>query len=368
MPLSLCGSLPQVRARLQLPTLVLITLLVAPVSNGHTGGKVEMKCPLDGTTFEAWQDFSGTTFARRLDLKSLGPTSSPWSLGQCPKCRLPLYADEFTEQQISDLRRIVKSREFKRADQTGSAYAALAIILENTGAEPFSVGYCHLQASWQLEAKVAYAASANAAIRWFDVAAKTLARTRDADDMDRRLTSLYTPIELLRRTGRFDKAAARLAAFPHDGVPGGSWLADALDRQQTLISARDHGNDEAFVWEQEEKRHPPLPPLKHAVIAATPAETALLADARTIAEYCNVYALTEGVDTVKLTIDPATGRLGPATPGISVKISSRTQLVDDTWEMEGTFSLRHPDAFGGNELVFDRLGFSMKIISNPSER
>lgn len=323
-----------------------------------------MKCPLDGTTFEAWQDFSGTSFARRLDLKSLGPTASPWSLAQCPKCRLPLYADEFTEQQISDLRHVVKSREFKRADQTGSAYAALAVVLEKTGAKPFAVGYCHLRASWQLEGKVAYAASANASIRWFDVAAKSLARTRDADDMDRRLTSLYAPIEILRRTGRFEKAAARLAAFPRDGVQSDSWLGAALDRQKTLISARDRGNDEAFVWEQEEKRHPPPPPRKHAVVATTPAESALLADAQTIAEFCNVCALTEGVDVVKFTIDPATGQVGFATPGISVKVTPRTQLVDDTWEVLGTFSLRHPDAFGGNELVFDLWGFCIKVVSN----
>jgi len=64
---------------------VLAFLTLSGLLRAHTGGEIEMKCPLDGTTFKAWQDFSGTSFGNRLDLKTLGPTASPWSLAQCPK-------------------------------------------------------------------------------------------------------------------------------------------------------------------------------------------------------------------------------------------------------------------------------------------
>lgn len=239
---------------------VLAFLTLSGLLRAHTGGEVEMKCPLDGTTFKAWQDFSGTSFGQRLDLKALGPTASPWGLAQCPTCHLPINKAELTAKEKSDLQRIVKSPEFLHAVETGSSYAALAVVREKTNAEPSLIAESYLQASWQLEGKDAYGEIAKAAIRWFDAAAPTL---KDPAHRDQYAVSLYAPIELLRRTGQFAAAAERLKAFPPDLAPAGKWFAKALPRQKTLIAAQDRGTDEANSLEVINNDRPVPHPRKH---------------------------------------------------------------------------------------------------------
>ena len=79
--------------------LTLICLAACSLSHASTGGEVKMTCPLDQTEFEAWQNFSGTSFGMRLDLKETGPIAQPWALAQCPTCSLPLYQKEFTPRR-----------------------------------------------------------------------------------------------------------------------------------------------------------------------------------------------------------------------------------------------------------------------------
>lgn len=315
-----------------------------------------MTCPLDGKAFEAWQDFSGTSFGRRLDLKSLGPTASPWALATCPQCHLPLYKNEFTSEEKDTLRLTVKSPEFLRAVAIGSAYACLGVVREQLKADPYVTADAYLQASWQLETKEGYADVARAAIRWYDVAAPQLKEPERDDDQ---IVSLYAPIELLRRTGQFDAAAERLTAFPTDRIKSNGWLAQALTRQQTLIAAKDSGTDEGHTVEAIENERPKPKPRRHAMTAANPAETALLAGGQRIGRACGWQALEEGLDKIVLVLDSASGRFIPPLPRDKDLVLPGTKLVDAIWETGGTFSLRHADAFGGREIVFDDEGIAI---------
>lgn len=94
------------------------------------------------------------------------------------------------------------------------------------------------------------------------------------------------------------------------------------------------------------------------MIATTPTETALLADGRRIGDACLYHSLANGVAKIKITLDVASGRFGPNEDGGETHISPGTELVDDTWDDDGTFSLRRPDAFGGREIVFAEAGYA----------
>lgn len=335
---------------------LLVVLVFTVVMHAHRGGRVELECPLDGTKFEAWQDFSGTSFRQRLDLKDLGPTASPWTLAQCPKCHLPLSPETRDPEKEARLRQVVRLPEFLRAHETGASYAALAVVREMTNAGPFRTAQSHLFASWQLEGKEAYVGAAQAAIRWFDAA---VAKLSLPDELDEYLMSCYVPIELLRRTGQFEAADRRIAAFPFDKVEPGTWLATAIARQKTLISAKDRSADEAYEVVAAKERQLRTSRRKHAITASNAAETTLLADGMRVGEHCSYYALNEGIDPVKITLEANSGRIGPAISGQDTRVTIGTRLVDDSLEMDGTFSLGHPDAFGGREIVFDADGYAI---------
>ena len=249
----------------------------------------------------------------------------------------------------------MKSPEFLHAFETGSSYAALAVIREMTNVEPNLIAESYLKSSWQLENKEAYVEIAKAAIHWFDLAAPTL---KDPGHRDQYVVSLYAPIELFRRTGQFAAAAERLKVFPTDLAPAGKWLANALSRQKTLIAEQDRKTDEANSWEVLNHDRPVPNPRKHAVTAISPAETAMLADGKRIGDACMYHALINGVAKIKITLDVTSGRFRPNEDGGETHISPGTELVDDTWEHDGTFSLRRPDSFGGREIVFDEDGYA----------
>ena len=232
--------------------LVGIFLLISTSAKAHTGGKVKLTCPLDNTTFEAWQDFSGTSFGARLDLKKIGPIASPWALAQCPKCGLPLYKDkkDFSADELKKLKQIVEGKRFKDESKGKTAYFALAIIQEELKEEPMDIGYNYLQASWEVEEKnpKEYKEITRRAIKWFDLAAKKAKGQNE--ELDIYHFAQFLPIELERKNANFDEAKRRLDSFDDVKEPNIEWLINALAYERLLISKKDSDNHLLGDWEE----------------------------------------------------------------------------------------------------------------------
>jgi hypothetical protein len=56
---------------------------------------------------------SGTSFGKRLDLRAIGPTASPWSLPVCPKDHFVLFKQKFSPEELADLRSFVNSEPYQ---------------------------------------------------------------------------------------------------------------------------------------------------------------------------------------------------------------------------------------------------------------
>jgi len=198
-----------------------------------------MECPLDGTKFESWQDFSGTSNGLRLDFKQLGPFPQPWALAQCPNCGLPLYQRTFSESEKIELKKLVASDDFMRAAKTGNSYHALAVLQEERKLRPMTIADTYLHATWIAEVKhpETYRALAKQAIKWYDIAAIQLGGKDDGTNSY--LYSVYLPIELSRRIGEFDEAEKRISAVAKLDVFKPEWLLRALADERKLAAAKD---------------------------------------------------------------------------------------------------------------------------------
>jgi hypothetical protein len=234
--------------------LALLSLALASVAAASERAIVRLACPLDGTTFEAVQDFSGYAEGQRLDLKKLGPISQPPALARCPQCGLPIFAKHLAPTEAERIRAIVASARFRTEALPATPWFALAILREELRAEPFEIGWTYLHATWEAEERdtdnEAYARAARRALAWFDRAAPPL---RDLPERRKEyLLALYLPIELARRTGDFADARRRLDALPDLKNDAPNWLPSAIEAQARLIAARDAAPDDG--------RLPPLPP------------------------------------------------------------------------------------------------------------
>jgi len=219
---------------------LLFTLALSAVASER--GVVRLTCPLDGTEFEAVQDFSGYAEGQRLDLKKLGPISQPPALARCPQCGFPLFTKYPTTEEAARLRVIVAGERFRTEALPAGPWFALGILREELGSDPFEIGRTYLCASWEAEDEHGdYARAAERALLWFDRAADDLREKRD-----RRADSLiarYLGVELCRRLGRFEEARQRLdrlGAVREQALP---WLSRFLAEQTRLIDARNAAPD-----------------------------------------------------------------------------------------------------------------------------
>lgn len=217
-----------------------LSCAVAAALPASERAQVKITCPLDGTEFEAVQDFSGYAAGMRLDMKKMGAISQPWALARCPECGFPVFQKYFSDDETRRLQAIVASERFRTEARPATAWFALGVLKEELKAEPFELGWTYLSASWEAENEgglEAYTRAARRAIAWFDRAAAAL---KDQPDRRKdRCIALYLPVELARRLGDYEQAQNRLRQLPDVSASGIDWLPAALQTQARLIAAKD---------------------------------------------------------------------------------------------------------------------------------
>jgi hypothetical protein len=221
---------------------LLLSLVLAGAAAASERAVVRLTCPLDGTGFEAIQDFSGFAEGQRLDLKKTGPISQPPALARCPQCGLPLFTKHPTAAEIARLRMIVAGERFRTEARPATPWFALGVLREELQADAFEIGWTYLQASWETEDEGGdYVLVAQRALTWLDRAAADL---RDKPErLHDHLIARYLGVELCRRLARFDEAQQRLDQLGAAPANAPRWLARARAEQARLIAAHDSRPD-----------------------------------------------------------------------------------------------------------------------------
>jgi len=170
-----------------------------------------MKCPLGGRSFSFTTTASYSTWGARPDGRPFGSWEFPLALPQCPDNGLVVYRP-FSRDEIARLRPLVASEEYRalrRAGETGYYHAYW--LMRRTGEPATHYLWALVQASWEAEGDPAR-------------------RRRYMEELVERSSDLGEPLDettiavrarvinALRELGRFDEAAAMLAATPVEEV------------------------------------------------------------------------------------------------------------------------------------------------------
>jgi hypothetical protein len=191
-------------------TLVACALLALalPVA-GDAGVPMSQRatCPIGGRSFEYVTAASYTTWGARPDGRPFASWEFLLALPECPDNGLVMYR-AFSEEEVARLRPLVASPEYQALRRSGdTSYYRASWLMERMGAPATHSLWALVQASWQAEADPAL-------------------RRRYLEELVRRGSALGEPRDLeavavrarvanaLRELGRFEEAAAMIAATP----------------------------------------------------------------------------------------------------------------------------------------------------------
>jgi hypothetical protein len=211
-----------------------VALLYGASAAPYTSDLVDQICPIDGEKFKAELAMSGTTFGRHLDLKPYGAIVSPWPMAKCPTSGFVIYRDDFSKDELRQLRSIVKTDEYRQLQARETPYylaAWLQRALGNTAAES---RYTLLEATWEAKDVDTYLRYASEALQAYELALPAL-----EPSSEQWWTAQLVAGELERRTSRFEDADRRfriLAALPEDKNPTYKAI---IELQLRLIAAKD---------------------------------------------------------------------------------------------------------------------------------
>lgn len=201
----------------------------------HTVIMERFRCPIDGKRFRQLVDASGTQWGLRLDLKPIGPTPAPWRIPQCPKCRFVLYDQAIDKATVQRLKPFITSSAYRSVAAENSSYFCLASVRQFLGDPPLWIGHAYLKASWQVEADAPKCVSyLTHAYKQLQSGLITL-RTTDKEFV----TTALLCGELERRLGKFEEAAKRFSDLRFMESFKKSNLEKIIDRELTLIGAKD---------------------------------------------------------------------------------------------------------------------------------
>lgn len=184
-----------------------LSLLHAGPAAALTFVKVDYTCPITGEKFTAPTMASGTSFGSRLDFRKVGPIASPWPMVTCPSNGFPLFQEEFKTEQIETLKVFAATPEYRALVASHPVYYLVARLQRLLGYTTEDIAFSLLYASWQAEENEQKALGyLEEALPLFQ---EVLEKQPPADAGD--ATSLrFLIVELHRRLGRFDQAAALL--------------------------------------------------------------------------------------------------------------------------------------------------------------
>ena len=197
-------------------------------------------CPLNGARVAYTGTHSYSIFGRETDGKPYGSWEFPLEMARCPGSGLPIYQEKFTGDEVKALKALVATPGYQ-AIKGESTYFVLAYVFQSQG-RPLSMQMdALLAASFEVrENPAVYPRYAKVFVERAELRLAEL--TPDVGDWW--MLQLIT-INIIRQTGDFPAAQARLDSLPDTATPRFKLY---LQQTRELIAAKDSKPHERVKW------------------------------------------------------------------------------------------------------------------------
>jgi hypothetical protein len=215
--------------------IVFFILFIVVLKNifAHTGENVEYICPLCGTEFESYTQFSYTTFGRNLDLRRFGAAMIPSPIPKCPKCNFVFSDDFFTEKEIIMLKKALKTNNIFVKEPGMPNYYYLGREAEIVNRDIDDLIWWFLSGVWENEDVTQKNKLINITIEYID----------KLDEKDKSYNNYQlVKLDLLRRSGQFEEAMAQIERIKRNAEFYRDYIIKIIDLQIELI--RDRNQEE----------------------------------------------------------------------------------------------------------------------------
>jgi hypothetical protein len=189
----------------------LAALTFAPAALAGMPVTQKVTCPIGGREFNFTTTASYSTWGARPDGKPFGSWEFPLAIPECPDNGLVVY-QQFSREDVARLRPLVASDEYqalRRGRET--TYYRASWLMRRMGAPATHSLWALVQASWQAESDPP---RRRRYLEELVARAPELGEPGDAENLAVR----SRVINALRELGRFEEAAAMIAATPVDRI------------------------------------------------------------------------------------------------------------------------------------------------------
>jgi uncharacterized protein (DUF2225 family) len=195
-----------------------------------TGRDVEYVCPLCNTKFEAFTQFSYTTFGQNLDLRPYGAAIIPTPVPKCPNCNLVFFDNLFTEEEITILSEVLAINNLFTNESNMPNYYYLAREAEIVGRDINNIIWWFLSSVWENGNEDKNLMLINITIENIN----KLVKTDEAYN-----NYQMVKLDLLRRSGQFKEALKLIEKIKTNEEYYKGIITTIINRQIELIENRD---------------------------------------------------------------------------------------------------------------------------------
>ena len=193
-----------------------------------TGGNVAYTCPLCDTVFESFTQFSYTVFGQNLDLRRYGAAIIPSPIPKCPDCNFVFSNRLFTGEEIAIIREELKTNNIFERDPGMPNYYYLAREAEIVNRNLADIIWWFLSGVWENRDENKRNILMNITIDYID-------RLHETDESYNNYQ--LVKLDLLRRSGQFEKATALIERIKTNGEFYSDYIVRIIDLQVELIGS-----------------------------------------------------------------------------------------------------------------------------------
>lgn len=132
-------------------TIVAGIVLTSQSTTASTSYEITITCPIDNQPFKTIMVGSYFQSGMRLDFKPTGALVAPYPYPVCPGNGFVMYQNAFSDGELTAIRPIVLSDEYRRLRTENTDYFMIAYVKQRLGANQYDLGNTYLRASWEAE-------------------------------------------------------------------------------------------------------------------------------------------------------------------------------------------------------------------------
>src|SRR5262245_25886669 len=184
-----------------------------PTAKATTSYQVTLTCPIDGQPFTTTLVGSYFQSGMRLDFKPIGALVAPMPHPVCPGNGFVMYQDKFSDGELSAIRSIVLSDDYRRLRAENTDYFIVAYVKQRMASNNYDLVNTYLRASWEAERDAPHLIDS---YRRLALQALDTFLSGKRTHSEEWWTAAVIASELERLLGRFDTVELRISALPID--------------------------------------------------------------------------------------------------------------------------------------------------------